>query len=959
MGHARKKLRSGTDTAAKGSPRTASFAMLEAIPQSAVVVDGHQHVVFVNQHVVHKFGFATAELVGQPLSQLIPEGLRGRGWQTLGDVLRRDRQAAEGIEASARCKDGTLRALSLEVGLLEVDGKALALCLLSDVAPARNRNMDAAVEASLQQAQRIAKLGSWTWDVTANVHWWSDELYRMLQIDRATESRPFERYREMIHQADRAWIDEGAARIARGDAVEARDVRVVLPDGTQKILHSEGAAAVDVAGEVVQLHGTLQDVTEQRATEAALRLTEMRYREAQRLAKIGNWEWDLTTNTSWWSEELYRILEENPITYAATFDNFLAKVHPEDRQILIDGQKRIAAGSNAYAPTESRLVFWDGREKRVEQLVQARIDGQGKPIAIVGSVHDITERRALESKLRESEARYSSTVELAAVGIAHVAANGRFIWCNSRFCEMLGYDEDELLERTIRDVSHPDDVRLADHDRSRMHEGEIASLTVEKRYLRRDGATIWVRITGAPRRAPDGSLLYDVSIVEDITVRKTAEDKVQYLATHDELTGLPNRTLFGELLQHAIDAAKRHDRKCAVLFIDLDRFKIVNDSLGHEAGDLLLEEVAGRLRRCIRESDVVGRLGGDEFVVLLNELQDIEAAAETAKRVLASLHAPIMIMEHECRVTGSIGIASYPNDARDAAMLMKHADMAMYLAKEEGKNNFQFYSADMTPLSVEHLELEVRLANALQRGEFSLQYQPRVDIATGEIRGVEALLRWWNPDLGTMSPAQFIPLAEDTGLIVAIGKWVLRTACEQNVAWQKRGLPSVVMSVNLSPRQFKDAALLSDIAGTLAETGMAPELLELEITEGMIMQHVDMASEKAAAMKELGIKLAIDDFGTGYSSLSQLKRFPIDTLKIDRAFVRDIPQSADDTAITKAVVSLGKGLGVRVVAEGVETAAQYQFLRDNGCDEMQGFFFSRPCHPDALADLLKKTPKLR
>jgi diguanylate cyclase (GGDEF)-like protein/PAS domain S-box-containing protein len=957
MGNARKRLRSGTDTAAKSSPGAAVFATLESVPEPVVVVDGRQHVVFVNQHVVHKFGFATAELVGQPLSQLVPESLRGRGWQTLAEVLHRDRQTAEGIEVSARCKDGTLRASSLEVGLLEIDGAALAVCLLRDGAPARSPSMDAAVEASLQQAQRIAKLGSWTWDVAANVHWWSDELYRMLQIDRATESRPFERYREMIHQADRVWTDERVARIARGDAVEARDVRVLLPDGTQKILHSEGAAAVDTAGEVVQLHGTLQDVTEQRAAEAALRLTEMRYREAQRLAKIGNWEWDLTTNTSWWSDELYRILEENPNTYAATFDNFLAKVHPEDRETLIEGQKRIAPGADAYAPTESRLVFADGREKRIEQLVQARVDGQGKPIAIVGSVHDITERRALEGKLRESEARYSSTVELAAVGIAHVAVDGRFIWFNKRFHEMLGYDHDELLERTIKDVSHPDDAHLSDRDRSRMHEGAIASLTVEKRYVRKDGATIWVRITGAPRRGTDGSLLYDVSIVEDITVRKTAEDKVQYLATHDELTGLPNRALFGELLQHAIDAAKRHDRKCAVLFIDLDRFKIVNDSLGHEAGDLLLKEVAERLRRCIRESDVVGRLGGDEFVVLLSEMQEIEAAAETAKRVLASLHAPITIMQHECRVTGSIGIASYPNDAHDAAMLLKHADMAMYLAKDEGKNNFQFYSADMAPMSVEHLELEVRLANALQRGEFSLQYQPRVDIATGEIRGTEALLRWWNPDLGTMSPAQFIPLAEDTGLIVAIGKWVLRTACEQNMAWQKRGLPAVVMSVNLSPRQFKDAELLSDITEILAESGMAPELLELEITESMIMQHVDIAAEKAAAMKQLGIRLAIDDFGTGYSSLSQLKRFPIDTLKIDRAFVRDIPESADDTAITKAVVSLGKALGVRVVAEGVETAAQHQFLRDNGCDEMQGFFFSKPCHPDALADLLKKPHK--
>ena len=299
----------------------------------------------------------------------------------------------------------------------------------------------------------------------------------------------------------------------------------------------------------------------------------------------------------------------------------------------------------------------------------------------------------------------------------------------------------------------------------------------------------------------------------------------------------------------------------------------------------------------------------------------------------------------------------YPDDARDATTLMKHADMAMYLAKDEGKNNFQFYSADMAPMSVEHLELEVRLAQALQRGEFSLQYQPRFDIVSGRILGAEALLRWWNADLGTVSPAQFIPLAEDTGLIVAIGQWVLRTACEQNMAWRKRGMRSVVMSVNISPRQFKEPSLLGDIAGILKDTGMPPELLELEITESMLMQHVDIAAEKAAAMKKLGIRLAIDDFGTGYSSLSQLKRFPIDTLKIDRAFVRDIPRSVDDTAITKAVISLGKALGVRVVAEGVESPEQYRFLRDHGCDEMQGFLFSKPCHPDAFAELLKNPPE--
>ena len=484
-------------------------------------------------------------------------------------------------------------------------------------------------------------------------------------------------------------------------------------------------------------------------------------------------------------------------------------MHPDDRQVLIDGQKTIAAGSNAYAPTESRLVFADGREKRIEQLVQARVDGQGRPIAIVGTVHDITERRALESKLRESEARYASTVELAAVGIAHVAADGRFIWCNSRFREMLGYDNDELLARTIRDVSHPADVHLTDGDRSRMHEGMIDSLTVEKRYVRKDGAAIWVRITGAPRRATDGSLLYDVC--DRRGHHRPQSGRGQGPVSRDA------RRVDGTAESDAVRrAAAARDRcgeaprspaaPCCSSISTGSRSSTTRS--GTRPATCCSQEVATRLRRCIRDSDVVGRLGGDEFVVLLNEIQDVEAAAETAKRVLASLHAPIKIKDQECRVTGSIGIASYPNDARDAATLMKHADMAMYLAKDEGKNNFQFYSADMTPMSVEHLELEVRLAQALQRGEFSLQYQPRVDIVTGRILGAEALLRWWNADLGTMSPAQFIPLAEDTGLIVAIGKWVLRTACEQNMAWQKRGLPSIVMSVNLSPRQFKDAALL-------------------------------------------------------------------------------------------------------------------------------------------------------
>jgi diguanylate cyclase (GGDEF)-like protein/PAS domain S-box-containing protein len=935
------------------------LATIEAIAEPIVLVDADQLIVVVNQHVVHRFGYAGAELVGQPLNRLVRAEPGGGDAQDPTEVLRRDRPTAARIETQVHCADGTRRAIVLEIGRLDVDGSALALCLLREPGARQETPRAGRVEQHLKEAQRTAKIGSWSWDIAADEHWWSDEMYRMLGLDPGMGGRPFERFTDLVHPADRQRMDERMQRIAQGATPGLIELRVTLPDGTPKTFHSQGAATLDAAGRPTRLHGTFQDVTEQVATQAALRLMDLRYREAQYLAKMGNWEWDLSTNTSWWSDELYRLLEEDPQHYPASFDNFLAKVHPADRQTLIDGQSTIAPGPNAYEPAESRLMLAGGREKIVEQIVQVRVDEQGKPIAVVGTVHDITERRALENQLRESEARYASTVELAAMGISHIDLSGRFIWCNGRLREMLGYDNDEMLALTIWDISHPEDAHMADRDRPRLHAGEIETLTLEKRCLRKDSTAIWVRITTATRRTADNRLMYDVAILEDITTRKSAEARVKYLATHDELTGLPNRTLFAELLEHAIETAKRYDRRCAVLFIDLDRFKIVNDSLGHEAGDLLLQEVASRLRQCIRKSAVVGRLGGDEFVVLLEELPSSEAAAEVARRVLASMHTPVNIMGHECRVTVSIGIATYPDDAADAPTLMKHADLAMYLAKDEGKNNFQVYSSDMSPMSVEHLELEVRLAHALERGEFSLQYQPRVDIATGQIRGAEALLRWSNPDLGAVPPARFIPLAEDTGLIVAIGKWVVRHACEQNVAWQKQGLPEVVMSVNLSPRQFKDPTLLSDIVKILEETGMRPELLELEITETMIMNHIDIAAEKAAAMKALGVKLAIDDFGTGYSSLSQLKRFPIDTLKIDRAFVRDIPHSVDDTAITRAIVSLGKALGVRVIAEGVETAAQYRFLRDNGCDEIQGFYFSKPCHPDAFVDLLKDPNKHR
>ncbi len=432
-----------------------------------------------------------------------------------------------------------------------------------------------------------------------------------------------------------------------------------------------------------------------------------------------------------------------------------------------------------------------------------------------------------------------------------------------------------------------------------------------------------------------------------------ADERIEYLAAHDSLTKLPNRETFNELLRNAIESARRNQRQFAVLFIDLDRFKVINDSLGHDAGDLLLVEVANRLRHTLRSSDVVARLGGDEFVVILGETAESHDVERIARNLLSVLSQPLQLSGHECHTTASIGIARYPSDGADVQMLTKKADMAMYRAKEDGKNAFRFFTKEVKTQSIERLTLESALRRALERDQFELHYQPKVEMTTGQITGVEALLRWTHPDLGVLSPAQFIPLAEETGLIVPVGRWVLREACAQNMAWQRRGLRPISMAVNLSPRQFTDEHLLQDIDEALAASGMSPVLLQLEVTESMVMRNVSRAVKVLDAIQSRGIRLAIDDFGTGYSSMSLMKQFPIDTIKIDRSFVRDLPRDSEDQAIAQAIISMGKALGMTVIAEGVETAEQQAFLQDHACDEMQGFLFSKPLPPQQVADLLR------
>ena len=444
------------------------------------------------------------------------------------------------------------------------------------------------------------------------------------------------------------------------------------------------------------------------------------------------------------------------------------------------------------------------------------------------------------------------------------------------------------------------------------------------------------------------------AVCRDITERKNAQQELHKLAHHDILTGLPNRVLLEDRLQQTKALSHRMNSRFAVLFLDLDRFKMINDTLGHSVGDELLRLVAGRLRKTLRETDTVARIGGDEFIILLSSVHDCGDISSLSDKILKSMIVPFKLRDHELFVTISLGISIYPDDGKDTEDIVKKADIAMYHAKSMGRNNFQFYNSDMDQNASRRFVISNSLRRGLEQNEFRVFYQPKVEVASGRIVAMEALVRWQHPELGLLSPVEFIQLAEENGLIMQLGEWVLRESCLQNVRWQSEGIKDLRVAVNLSGYQLQHTALLATIRTVLTQTGMSPDHLELEITESVIMQNADFAVLVLNSLSELGIHISVDDFGTGYSSLAHLKRFSVKTLKIDKSFVRDVDLNSTDAAIVTAIIAMGNSLNLNVIAEGVETQSQYDFLKFNNCDQVQGFLFSRPLPPDELMELLRK-----
>jgi diguanylate cyclase (GGDEF)-like protein/PAS domain S-box-containing protein len=597
----------------------------------------------------------------------------------------------------------------------------------------------------------------------------------------------------------------------------------------------------------------------------------------------------------------------------------------------------------------------DGSRFPVEAFRRA-VQSEGNHV-VVAVVRDVTARRAAEEELRRFRLAMDNSADMI---VLIDRATMRFVDVNETACRLLGYSREELLQKGPQDV-----LPVTREELERSYDELIARPSgqtgvipsgMKSHYVCKDGSLLPFESTRHVLHSADTTIIAAIS--RDIRERLAAEEKVSYMAQFDALTGLPNRNLFQDRLVQAMALAKRNDWPMAVLFIDLDRFKLVNDTLGHAAGDKLLKEAAERLRSCIRSSDTVGRLGGDEFAAILSELGKLGDAGLVAQKIIDVFKRPFDLEGKETYVTASVGITLYPADSDSAEALVVNADAAMYRAKEQGRNNYQYFTRDMNERALQRVQMEAALRRALEREEFRLFYQPKVDLVTGKICGLEALLRWQHPDKGMVLPGDFIPMLEETGLIVQAGEWVLRTACAQIKAWQKTALKVPPISVNLSARQFEQKNLKGTVRQILRDTKVDPSLIEFEITESLLMNDPEGAARTLHSLKESGVRLSMDDFGTGYSSLGYLKRFPIDTLKIDRTFVRDISTDADDATLTRAIINLAQTLRLKVIAEGVETEDQLAFLRTNGCDEMQGYLFAKPAGAEECERMLREGRKL-
>ncbi len=918
--------------------------LVELSPDGIFIHSGGK-IVFVNGACTRLLGAATPdELIGKPVLDLFhpdqQEIVKERMRQ-----LREENRPAPSLEEKIIRLDGTVVDVEATASPFMHKGKPSTQVVMRDITERKHAEQARARIASIVESSQDAILSR---DLNGRILSWNAGAERLFGY---TEAEALGRDVSMLIPPDRHHeFPRDKVLLERGEAVAPYETERATKDGRRIAVSQSLSPIKDDAGAITGVATIFRDISERKQVEQA---------RANLVAIVENANDAIISRALDGTILSWNAGAERLFGYSAAEalgQPIEELIHlPEVRARIAQNVERVRRGE-AVAPYETRRKTKDGRVIDVLSSVSPIRNEAGEVIAASVILHDISALKQAEVAMQESEERFRAAFEQAGVGMGLRDIDPRkprWLRVNQKLCDILGYTREELLQLTSVDITPPDERNVAIDYNERLLRGEITSYSRDKRYVRKDGQIIWTNITLSAVSGPDGRPTHIISVIQDMTERKKAEEQLIYLAQYDALTGLPNRNLFRDRLALAMARAKRNDQILALMLLDLDHFKEINDTLGHTTGDGVLQTVAGLLRKSLRDVDTIARLGGDEFTIILENITHVDQVTTVADKIQQAFSDPIVIQGRDIFVTASIGITLYPFGVDEIDALLQTTDIAMYRAKEEGRNTYEFYAPEMDAHAAERLDMENLLRRALERYEFVLHYQPKVSVKSGRITGVEALIRWNSKELGFVSPSKFIPLAEKIGLIVPIGEWVLRTACVQAKAWQDQGFPPLPVSVNLSPRQFRQKNLVETIAGWLRDTGLDPRFLELEITESMIMLHADKAIAILLELHQLGVQLSVDDFGTGYSSLAYLKRFPVQKLKIDQSFVRSLSTDANDAGIVSAVIAMAKSLELGVVAEGVETKEQLAFLAKLNCDEYQGYYFSRPVLAEDFARLLE------